>query len=605
MLALDRRGGVPQHLGAVLLLDRTPPGSTEEIRRVIVERIPVVPRLRQRLVPTPFGCGPPIWVDDPAFDPTRHVRVQQCPHPGDEPALLDLAADVMTEPLSRSHPPWAAVVAPGLAGGRLAVVLVLHHVLADGLGGLAILSRLVDGAEAGPVPAFPRPAPRRRELAADAFRSRLHALSRLRAVGREPRRSMAAAGGVLPPRAAPCSLLAPTGPCRRFAAARADLAALRRVAHARGASVNDVLLAALSGAVHTLLAGRGERVDELRIAVMVAARRGASAEVPGNRVAPLLVTVPAAGPAADRLEQIAGVVRAARASAAAQPPIAMVQPLFRLIAGAGLYRRYMNHQRRLHLLVSNVPGPREPVALGGAAVAAAVPLSVGEAGNLTVTVLALSYAGALAVTLIADPDHVPDLDLLVRALQAELDGYARHSDLQALQAPLSDGAQEPATRPGRRRGARRSRARRAAQHRAARRAEDRAGGRSAGAGSEDQQACGHRGLQQVAGCRSPSHLRVDRNVGMAGPPRSEPLEESGTVDCVARDGRRRQTRPHAGSPADRAVGPHQQVGHGPPQSSGGGPAVADAQHDRRRADRADQSLNRVPDVGHLDQLRQE
>jgi hypothetical protein len=92
----------------------------------------------------------------------------------------------------------------------------------------------------------------------------------------------------------------------------------------------------------------------------------------------------------------------------------------------------MNHQRRLHLLVSNVPGPREPVALGGAAVAAAVPLSVGEAGNLTVTVLALSYAGALAVTLIADPDHVPDLDLLVRALQAELDGYARHSDLQTL-----------------------------------------------------------------------------------------------------------------------------------------------------------------------------
>ena len=108
----------------------------------------------------PLGCGAQIWVDDPAFDPARHVRVRHCPAPGDEPTLLDLAA-VMTEPLSRAHPPWAAVVVPGLAGGELAVVLVLHHVLADGLGGLAILSRLVDGAPAGPVPAFPRSAPRR------------------------------------------------------------------------------------------------------------------------------------------------------------------------------------------------------------------------------------------------------------------------------------------------------------------------------------------------------------------------------------------------------------------------------------------------------------
>jgi WS/DGAT/MGAT family acyltransferase len=422
MLALDRRGGVPQHLGVVLLLDPQPRRSTEDIRRVLVERIPAVPRLRQRLLRTPFGCGPPIWVDDPAFDPARHVRVQPNPASRDERALLDLAAAVMTEPLSRSHPPWAAVVAPCLGGGRLAVVLVLHHVLADGLGGVAILSRLVDGAEAGSVPTFPRSTPRRRELAADAFRSRVRALTRLRAVWRESRRSMAAAGGVLPPRAAPCSLLAPTGPRRRFATARADLGALHRVAHVRGASVNDVLLVALSGAVHTLLAGRGEQVDELRVAVMVAARRGAPGDIAGNQVAPLLVTVPATGTAAERLHRIAGVVGAVRASAAGRPPIAVLQPLFRLIAVAGLYHRYLNHQRRLHLLVSNVPGPRTRVALDGVPVIAAIPLGVGEAGNLTVTVLALSYAGALTVTLIADPDRVPDLDLLARALQAELTG---------------------------------------------------------------------------------------------------------------------------------------------------------------------------------------
>jgi hypothetical protein len=238
---------------------------------------------------------------------------------------------------------------------------------------------------------------------------------------------MAATGGLLAPRAAPCSLLAPTGRRRRFVTARADLDALRSIAHLHGASVNDVLLVAISGAVHALLAGRGERVDALRIAVMVTARRGASADVPGNQVAPLVVTVPATGTAADRLHRTAGVVRTARASAAGPPPIAVMQPLFRLIAGVGLYRRYMNHQRRLHLLVSNVPGPREPVTVDGVPVTAAIPLSVGEAGNLTVSVLALSYAGTLTVTVAVDPDRVPDLEVLARALQNELDGLTRPS----------------------------------------------------------------------------------------------------------------------------------------------------------------------------------
>jgi diacylglycerol O-acyltransferase len=257
MLAVDRRGGVPQHLGVVLLLDSQPPHSAEEIRGVLAQRTAAVPRLRQRLLPAPFGCGSPVWVDDPVFDPARHVRVQPCPNPGDEPALLDLAAGVLSAPLSRAHPLWAAVVVPGLAGGGLAVVVVLHHVLADGLGGLAILSRLVDGTDTGPVRPFPQRAPSRQELAADAFRARLRALARLRASWRESRRSMAAAGGLRPPRAAPCSLLAPTGPRRRFVTAGADLDALRRTAHGGRATVNDVLLAALAGAVHTLLATAG------------------------------------------------------------------------------------------------------------------------------------------------------------------------------------------------------------------------------------------------------------------------------------------------------------------------------------------------------------
>jgi diacylglycerol O-acyltransferase / wax synthase len=97
------------------------------------------------------------------------------------------------------------------------------------------------------------------------------------------------------------------------------------------------------------------------------------------------------------------------------------QPLLRVFAAAGLYRLYMNHQRRLHTLVSNVHGPDRPLTLAGAPIESVIPVSVAEAGNLTVTFVALSYADTLTVTIIADPDRVPDLPVLTAALQTELD----------------------------------------------------------------------------------------------------------------------------------------------------------------------------------------
>jgi WS/DGAT/MGAT family acyltransferase len=424
LLAMESGGVVPEHLGAVLVLDAGPGFDVESARRVLAERVGAVPRLRQRLVRVPLGCGRPVWVDDPGFDAARHVRLLPCPDPGDEQALLDVAAAVIAEPLPRSSPLWAAAVVPGLTGGRVGLVLVLHHVLADGLGGLAILARLVDGADLGPARAFPQPRPARRRLAADVFRSRLRSLARFRAGWRELLRSLAAGGGVHAPRAVACSILRPVGPRRRFTVGRADLQALRTAAHRHGGTVNDVLLTAVAGALHTLLERRGEPIEAFRIAVMVAGRRAASTDTLGNQVAPLLVGVPGAGAAAERLTRTAGTVRAERASTAGRPPAAVPQPLLRVLAAVGLYRLFMNHQRRLHTLVSNVHGPDRPLALAGAPIAAVIPVSVAEAGNLTVTFVALSYAGTVTVTIIADPDRVRDLPVLTAALQTELDRLA-------------------------------------------------------------------------------------------------------------------------------------------------------------------------------------
>lgn len=427
MLAMEARSPEPQQVGALLALEPSARVEPEQLARVLAERAASVPRLRQRLVPVPPGCGRPIWLDVPGFDPAAHVRVARCPSPVDEPALLGLAASVVADPLPRGRPLWSAVVVSGPVGEPTAVVVVLHHVLADGLGGLAVLGRLLD---AGPGdPGLPARAtavgrPRWTVLLSDAVRSDLAGLRRLPTAWRELRRALAAAGGLRGERAARCSLLAPTGRGSRLAVARVDLAGLRAAAHRHGGTLNDAVLGAVGGALHALLQQRGESVDVFRVAVMVSTRRAADAAEPGNRVTPLIVGVPGAGPPHDRLRRIAGAVGRVRDQATGPPVVGVLGPVFRVAARAGLYRVAMTHQRRLHTLVSNVRGPAGPQSLAGAPVSSVVPVALGESGNVTLSFVALSYAGTLAVTVIADP-AVTDLAVVTTALQDELDALVR------------------------------------------------------------------------------------------------------------------------------------------------------------------------------------
>jgi diacylglycerol O-acyltransferase / wax synthase len=426
-------GKVPEQFGVVLLLDPDPAFDLAAARRLIAERVAAVPRLRQRLVGVPFGCGGPIWADDPSFAIGNHVSAVRCAEPADEQALLDAALAVITTPLSRTAPLWAAVLVTGLADGRTGLVLVLNHVLADGIGGLAILAGLVDGSGTRPPAhglAFPQPAPGTAVLARDALARKVLALRDVRRSWRLLRGSTDASGGLHPPRAAECSLLAKTGSRRSVAAVSASLADVRKAAHAHDATVNDAVLVAVAGALRRVLAAGGEMLGTIAVAVPVSGRSQAGHESAGdgalgNMVSPLLVPVPAAGDAADRMERVAALVRAHKAAATGPPPIAVLGWLFRLLARLGGYRWYMNHQHRLHTLVSHVRGPAERVAFGGSPVTAAIPISVGQAGNLTVNFEVLSYAGTLTITVIADPDHFTRLEALTQALRAELDGITR------------------------------------------------------------------------------------------------------------------------------------------------------------------------------------
>ncbi|WP_370962533.1 wax ester/triacylglycerol synthase domain-containing protein [Amycolatopsis sp. cg9] len=499
-LAMDT-GDVPEQFGVVLDLGPATAFDLARARQLVADRVPAVPRLRQRLVRAPFGGGGPFWSDDAGFDVRRHVRAVVCAPPGDRQALLDTAVSLAETPLPRDAALWSMAFVTGLADDRVALVVVLHHVLADGVGGLAVLADLVDQGAGAPAKPFPRPPPTAGALARDNVLRRLRALRRCGQAVRALRTSMRAAGGLRPPRAAACSLLRrtgvrrrvvvvgigrwvlrvcvraagglrapraaacsllrrtgvrrrvvvvgigrwvlrvcvraagglrapraaacaplrPTGARHRLVAVSTGRPALAAAAHRHGASVNDAVLVAVAGALHRLLVTRGESVGTFAVAVPVSGRRPGRGGALGNAVSPMLVRVPGTGDVAGRLERVAAEVRAGKAAATGPPPIAVLGGLFRLLAAAGGYRWYLNHQHRMHTLVSHVRGPAEPVTFGGLPVGSAIPVAVGDAGNLGVFFEVLSYAGTVTISVVADRDGAGDLTTLADGLRAELD----------------------------------------------------------------------------------------------------------------------------------------------------------------------------------------
>jgi WS/DGAT/MGAT family acyltransferase len=412
-------GPAPFQVGAILMLSPDQPLTRDAVQAAIGTRIASVPRLRQRLVRTPPGCGRPVWVDDPDFTVARHVDEVAVASPGDERAVLAAAASRFTERLAPDRPLWAATLLTGLAGGGQALVVVLHHVVADGVGGLAVLARLVDGDAVASAPGFPRPRPSTRQLLVDALTARAWAMTRIPAATRRLWAGITElrTGTARAPR---CSINVPVGARRRLGVARTELDAVRRVAHTRGGTVNDAVLTAVTGALRDVLGRRGEHVDRFVVSVPVSGRAAADPTRLGNQIGVLPVDLPAIGEAGDRLAAIAritGPLKAAAPRAASAPLLAAIT---RALAWLGLLRWVVERQRLVTTFVTNLRGPDTQLHLLGAPITAIVPLNP-IAGNVTVGFGVLSYAGTLAVTVVADDRSWPDVDVLVDALQRQLD----------------------------------------------------------------------------------------------------------------------------------------------------------------------------------------
>ena len=296
----------------------------------------------------------------------------------------------------------------------------MHHVVGDGLAGLAVLRGLVDGSPTPRLAAFPQARPSRAALATDAWSDRIRSLRRLpKALGR-----LFAAFGELGPsmaqRAQPSSLNKPTGPHRSLSTVVVDVSRVHELAHGHGATVNDLVLTAVTGALHELLTERGEQLDSLVVSVPFASRTRTEPDQLGNRSGVIPVKLPTTGGFSDRLTAVSAIMRAAKQQERGAST-AVLGPLFRLLARLGGYQYFIDHQSFVHTFVSNLRGPDAPISLLGCRVLDVVPLSVAT-GNITVSFTALSYDNRLVITITSDPKTCPDVDRLCSALRSQLAG---------------------------------------------------------------------------------------------------------------------------------------------------------------------------------------
>ncbi len=459
MNLLVERSGVPWHVGMIGVLDGTAfarGGSAasgretelllDPVRAALDRALARAPRLGQVVRRTLPGQGPPAWVDAATVDLDRHLRVVPLTDlDGDtgaaagREALLAAAERVLAQPMDLSRPLWDLTLLPGLPGGEVGMVLRLHHAVADGVAAIRLLSSIFEdpaGAAAGPTgistlettaewPARPerpvKPAPTGRQLAADAWRCRRAALARTPDLRSHLASSRALAtqlaATINPPRQLQprTSLTRPVGHRRRFSVLKLPLEPVRRVARECGGTVNDAVLAAVAGALRTVLVARGEPADlTLRASVPVSLRAAGTAEGDlGNRVGVMLAPLPLGeSDPRRRLARIAAATREEKVRARRAGALSVMTTTL----GQRLAQPLLRRQRLVSLFVTNVPGPETPLWLAGARLLEAYPVA-GIAGNVTLDVGVLSYAGDLALGVVADADAWPDLTVLTGALE--------------------------------------------------------------------------------------------------------------------------------------------------------------------------------------------
>ena len=430
------------HVGSVLIFETPEQGfDYEELLALVANRIAYVHRYRQRVRQVPAGLGGPVWVDDADFDLTYHVRRSALPRPGTVEQLGEFVARVQSRLLDRSRPLWEVYLVEGLEGNRFALVTKTHQAMVDGVTGIDIGQVILDDAPNDVVPIAQTWSPKEERLLS-GLRGGLEDLRHTGARVVEAAGQAATALVRTAASPAPSTPLNTTiGNARRVELVELDLKDFRTVRSRRfGATadhghvtVNDVVLATLTGALREWLMNRGEPVSAsttLRAMVPLSVTDTAVDSHVGGPVVAAFIDLPVGEPSTGmRLRQVSyrmsqqlqhgqAVGAAGLAGLAGFAPSTLHSMAARL--ASAMSRRMFN------LVISNVPGPQASRYAGHARMVASypvIPLARGQALAVGLT----SYDGRVFLGLNGDRDAMVDLDVLAEAVHsalAELVEYA-------------------------------------------------------------------------------------------------------------------------------------------------------------------------------------
>jgi diacylglycerol O-acyltransferase len=408
----------------VLVLEA--PVPLARLRELIEKRLLRFRRFTSRVVPPFAGVGVPAWEPDPDFDLDRHVLVETLGPGAGEPALQAMVSRLLSEPLPADRPLWTFHFVEHFRGGS-AIVARIHHCIGDGLALVHVLLSLADGA--------PAPEGRRERpsvswgitLGEQMLRGARAVLGHPGRIGDLARLASGSAGSLIGllalPDDPPTALKGPLGREKLAAWSRPlDLADVKAIGRATGSTVNDVLMAALAGALRRYLTARGEapREMDVRGIIPVNLRRPEATGRLGNRFGLVFLSLPIG--VEDPLDRLFETRRRMRALKDSPQALAIYQVLWAMgMAPRPVFDLALRiFAAKGTAVVTNVVGPRQPIAIAGSPLREAM-FWVPSAGRLALGVSLLSYAGKVWMGLQCDAAVIPDPAGVLAGFDAEVE----------------------------------------------------------------------------------------------------------------------------------------------------------------------------------------
>jgi diacylglycerol O-acyltransferase / wax synthase len=443
-----------------------PAPSYEEFYRAVSGRLALVPIYRRKLRTVPFRLGRPVWVDDPDFDLHYHLRSTALPAPGGEEQLSNLMARVMSQRLDRDYPLWEYWLVEGLSGGRWALISKVHHCMVDGISATDLYRVIFDFtpdpappvADGPTVPPEPSALSLAVQAAADMVVLPVREASALSgAVAANPGEAVrqvsdtVRAIGRLAPSLWPAvgsSLSGQIGQQRRYLWARASLDEVKMIKRQLGGTVNDVVLAAISGGFRAFLLSRGEDPEPHKVPslIPVSVRAAGEESVYENQVSALVAYLPVH--IADPVERLAAVraelsdLKGNKEERVGEALVALGRYTPFPVTSRWVRLLFSLPQREIVTVTTNVPGPQQPLYGLGRKLLEIIPY-VPIATTVRTGVSIFTYCGNMTFGVTGDFAANPDLDVLARGIE---DGIRELRDAAERPPPRAAKAAKPAAK---------------------------------------------------------------------------------------------------------------------------------------------------------------